>query len=97
MISKFVDEIQEFWKVSYQTDKTAFYLELISVIFTITGSLLLTFGSPNPNMAHVFPVYIFGSLTLAIACWRRKIIWTLILASWFTTMNAIGIIRVFII
>lgn len=90
-------EIKQFWKISYETDHTAFYLELISVIFTITGSLLLTFGSPTPNMAHVFPIYIVGSLTLAIACWRRKILWTLVLASWFTIMNLIGNIRVFML
>jgi hypothetical protein len=34
---------------------------------------------------------------LAIACWRRKIIWTFVLASWFTTMNLIGNIRVFLL
>jgi hypothetical protein len=96
-MKKFTKEIKQFWKYSYESDQTAFYLELISVAFTITGSLLLTFGSPHPNMAYVFPVYIFGSLTLAIACWRRKIIWTFVLASWFTTMNLIGNIRVFLL
>jgi len=96
-MQKLIKEIKQFWKVSYETDKIAFYLELVSVAFTITGSLLLTFGSPHPNMAHVFPVYIFGSATLAIASYRRKIIWTLVLASWFTTMNLIGNIRVFLL
>lgn len=97
MPRKLLREIKEFWRVSYDSDRIAFYLELISVFFTIMGSLLLTFGSPNPNMAQVFPLYLIGSSTLAVACWRRKIIWTLVLASWFTAMNVIGNIRVFLL
>tara|TARA_E500000178_G_scaffold311356_1_gene327196 strand:- start:336 stop:617 length:282 start_codon:yes stop_codon:yes gene_type:complete len=89
--------IKEFWATSYNTDKTAFYLEIISVAFTIIGSCVLTFTSPEPIMEYVFPVYLVGSLTLAIACWRRRIIWTLVLASWFTIMNVIGNIKVFVL
>jgi hypothetical protein len=80
-----------------ELDKTAFYLEIISVAFTIAGSVILTFTSPYPIMEYVFPVYLVGSCTLAIACWRRRIIWTLVLASWFTIMNVIGNIKVFLL
>jgi|TARA_A100001391_G_scaffold204408_2_gene199975 hypothetical protein len=89
--------IKEFWVTSYKTDKIAFYLEIISVIFTILGSCVLTFTSPEPIMEYVFPVYLVGSVTLAIACWRRRIIWTLVLASWFTLMNIIGNLKVFVL
>ena len=89
--------LKEFWVNSYNTDKTAFYLEIISVAFTIAGSVILTFTSPYPIMKYVFPVYLVGSCTLAIACWRRRIIWTLVLASWFTIMNVIGNIKVFLL
>ena len=89
--------LKEFWVNSYNTDKTAFYLEVISVAFTIAGSVILTFTSPYPIMEYVFPVYLLGSSTLAIACWRRRIIWTFVLASWFTIMNIIGNIKVFLL
>ena len=89
--------LKEFWVNSYNTDKTAFYLEVVSVAFTIAGSVRLTFTSPYPIMEYVFPVYLVGSSTLAIACWRRRIIWTLVLASWFTIMNIIGNIKVFLL
>jgi len=46
-------------------------------------------------MSLVFPIYLIGSITLAIGSYRRRIIWTTVLASWFTIMNAIGIIKVF--
>tara|TARA_B100001758_G_C18190629_1_gene494394 strand:+ start:270 stop:548 length:279 start_codon:yes stop_codon:yes gene_type:complete len=87
--------LKEFWVTSYRTDKLAFYLEVFSVSVTIAGSWLLTFTSPEPNMQWIFPLYLLGSTTLAYASFRRRIIWTCFLASWFTIMNVIGNIRVF--
>jgi len=89
--------IRDFWIQSYRTDQTAFWFELVSVIFTIAGSCILTFTSPNPIMEWVFPLYLIGSTTLAIGSYRRRIIWTTILASWFTIMNVIGNFKVFVI
>ena len=87
--------LKEFWVESYITDKRAFYLEVFSVAVTVWGSALLTFTSPGPDMKWVFPLYLLGSTTLAYAAYRRRIIWTCFLASWFTIMNVIGNIRVF--
>ena len=87
--------LKEFWVTSYKTDKLAFYLEVFSVAVTIAGSYLLTFTSPGPDMKWIFPLYLMGSSTLAVAAFRRRIIWTCVLASWFTIMNVIGNIRVF--
>ena len=40
--------------------------------------------------------YFYGIAgTLAYAAYRRRIIWTCVLGSWFTIMNVIGNIRVF--
>ena len=87
--------IKDFWLKSYRSDKIAFWFELISVVFTIIGSYLLTFTSPEPTMRLVFPIYLIGSITLAIGSYRRRIIWTTFLAGWFTIMNIIGNIKVF--
>ena len=87
--------LKEFWVTSFKTDKVAFYLEVFSVSVTIAGSFLLTFTSPGPDMRLVFPLYLMGSSTLAVAAYRRRIIWTCVLASWFTIMNIIGHFRVF--
>jgi len=89
--------LKEFWVTSYKSDKLAFYLEVFSVTVTIAGSYLLTFTSPGPDMRLVFPLYLMGSSTLAVAAWRRRIIWTCTLGSWFTIMNLIGNYRVFIL
>ena len=88
--------LKEFWVTSYKTDKLAFYIEVFSVAVTIAGSYLLTFTSPEPDMKWIFPLYLMGSSTLAVAAFRRRIIWTCVLASWFTIMNVIGNFRVFL-
>mgnify|MGYP001175959340 CR=1 FL=1 len=87
--------LKEFWVTSYKTDKLAFYLEVFSVAVTVAGSCILTFTSPQPEMTLVFPLYLMGSSTLAIASFRRRIIWTCVLGSWFTIMNVIGNYKVF--
>jgi len=91
----FFQLLKEFWVTSYKQDKIAFYLEVFSVSVTIAGSYLLTFTSPGPDMRLIFPLYLLGSSTLAYASYRRRIIWTCVLASWFTIMNIIGNFRVF--
>ena len=88
--------LKEFWVTSYKTDRLAFYLEVFSVVVTVAGSYLLTFTSTGPDMRWIFPLYLLGSSTLAYASWRRRIIWTCVLASWFTIMNIIGNFRVFL-
>jgi len=87
--------IAEFWTQSYRTDRVAFYFELISVIFTIFGSLALTFTSPHPKMWIVFPLYLIGSSTMAYSAYRRRNLWITTLAGWFTVMNCIGNYLVF--
>ena len=87
--------VKEFWIKSYRTDKIAFYYEFISLIFTLVGSITLTFTSPYPHMNFVFPFYLVGSSTMAYSAYRRKNLWLTILASWFTIMNCIGNYRVF--
>ena len=87
--------IKEFWIKSYRTDNTAFYYELISLIFTVAGSVMLTFTSPHPKMNLVFPLYLIGSVTMAYSAYRRRNLWITMLASWFTLMNCIGNYLVF--
>ncbi len=88
--------LKEFWVNSYNSDPTAFYFEVVSVAFTIVGSCVLTFTSPNPIMSVVFPIYWVGSSTMLYAGIRRRQIWLSTLTAWFTTMNTIGLYKVFI-
>jgi hypothetical protein len=89
--------LKEFWVSSYKSDKLSFWFELVSVSFTIAGSCFLTFTSPNPIMSIVFPLYLIGSSTLLVAAIRRRQIWLCTLTSWFTLMNIIGNLKVFVL
>ena len=89
--------LKEFWVNSYKTDKEAFWYELLSVTVTIIGSCILTFTSPQPLMHYVFPLYLLGSSTLCYASYRRRQIWIVVLSGWFTIMNIIGNLKVFVL
>jgi membrane protease YdiL (CAAX protease family) len=88
--------LKEFWVNSYKTDQVAFWNELFSVILTIIGSCILTFTSPHPTMHYVFPLYLLGSGALCYASYRRRNIWIVVLSGWFTIMNIIGNLKVFL-
>ena len=88
--------LKEFWVNSYKTDQVAFWNERVSVTFTIVGSCILTFTSPHPTMHYVFPLYLIGSGTLCYASYRRRQIWIVVLSGWFTLMNIIGNLKVFL-
>ncbi len=74
-----IDRVVQFWQHSYHSDKFAFYVELVSVIFTVAGSTLLAFSAAAPDMRIVYPLYLVGSVTGVISAWRRKMAWIMLL------------------
>jgi len=85
-----MQKITEFWIKSYNSDKIAFWFELVSFIFTIVASLTLAFTANNPNMALVYPGFFIGSVTGVYAFWRRRLAWPLVLTSYFACVNVFG-------
>jgi len=85
-----MQRIIEFWTNSYQSDRIAFWFELISFIFAIGSSLTLAFTAKNPNMALVYPGFLIGSITGAYAFLRRGLAWPLMLTSYFACVNVFG-------
>ena len=82
--------IIDFWSSSYRSDSVAFVFELISFVFTVVASLILAVTAYNPNMVIVYPIFFVGSFTGAYACYRRKLVWPLMLTSYFVVINAFG-------
>ena len=62
-----MDAIRNFWLNSYHSDRTAFYFELVSFIFTVGASLTLAFNARDPNMLIVYPGFFVGSITQCYA------------------------------
>ncbi len=75
---------------SYHHDKIAFYFELVGMLFTITGSMILALTAKDPNMLVIFPFYLIGSATGLYAYYRKQAIWTIVLTAYFVVINIIG-------
>ena len=82
--------ISDFWLNSYYSDRTAFFFELISFIFTVSASLTLAIHAKNPNMLIVYPGFFVGSITQAYASYRRGAAWVMLLTMYFAIVNVFG-------
>jgi uncharacterized membrane protein YccC len=85
-----LQSIKNFWLNSYYSDKTAFYFELISFIFTVSASLTLAITARDPNMLIVYPGFFVGSVTQAYASYRRGAAWVFLLTTYFACVNVFG-------
>jgi len=85
-----LQKIKSFWLHSYNTDRIAFFCELISFIFTVGASLILAFTADNPDMTIVYPGFFIGSLTAIYAYYRRKLAWPMTLTMYFAVVNVFG-------
>jgi hypothetical protein len=85
-----VNSIIDFWKSGYKSDKIAFYLELLSFIFTVGASATLAFTADAPDMRIVYPFFFIGSVTGCLGYYRRKLAWPMLLTGWFVIVNVFG-------
>lgn len=92
MLSFMWYKVIDFWKSSYDSDKVAFFVELVSVIFTIIGSTTLAISAASPDMRIIYPLYFVGSVTGMISSYRRKMAWIFLLCGYFSVANIFGFI-----
>lgn len=85
--------IFKFWKKSYLSDKTAFYLEMLSFVFTVIASMMLAITAKNPDMSLIYPGFFIGSLAGMIAYYRRGLGWPMLLTGYFIVINIVGFAR----
>jgi len=85
-----LNKVIEFWLNSYHSDKTSFYLELISFVFTVGASLTLALNADAPDMRIVYPGFFIGSLTAVFAYKRRQLVWPFLLTMYFAFVNVLG-------
>ena len=82
--------ILDFWSNSYNSDKIAFFFELVSFIFTVGASLTLAINADSPNMLIVYPGFFVGSVTQCYAAYRRGAAWVMLLTFYFAVVNVFG-------
>lgn len=85
-----MQKIKNFWLNSYESDKTAFYFELVSFVFTVAASLTLAINARDPNMLLVYPGFFVGSITQCYASVRRGAAWVTLLTFYFSCVNIFG-------
>ena len=85
-----LEQIKSFWINSYQSDRIAFYFELVSFIFTVGASLTLAVNARDPNMLVVYPGFFVGYVTQCYAAYRRGAAWVMMLTFYFSIVNVFG-------
>ena len=85
-----IDRIKYFWIQSYLSDRKSFYIELISVFFTVTASMSLAISAEDPDMARIYPLFFVGSVTQCYASLRRGMAWVMMLTGYFACANVFG-------
>ena len=85
-----INRIKDFWVDSYTSDKTAFYFELVSFVFTVYASLTLALTANDPNLLIVYPGFLVGSVTQCYAAFRRGAAWVMLLTGYFAIVKVFG-------
>ena len=92
-----VNTVINYFKESYKQSKVAFYCELCEAVLVGGASATLTFTVLDPATKVFVPMYFVGSMMGVISTTIRKAAFATILKSWFTIMNAIALVKLFLI
>lgn len=85
-----MQKIREFWSASFRSDPRAFLLEMISFIFTVSGSAIMAITADAPNMRIIYPLFFVGATTQAYASYRRGSAWIMLVTTYFAILNIFG-------
>ena len=92
-----LNTVKNYFKESYKQSKVAFYCELCEAVLVGGASATLTFTVLDPATKVFIPMYFVGSMMGVISTTIRKAAFATILTSWFTIMNAIALVKLFLI
>ena len=85
-----VDKVRSFWLRSFESDRTAFYFELVSFIFTVGASLTLAITALDPDMTIVYPMFFVVATTQCYASYRREAAFVMMITGYFSIINVYG-------
>ena len=92
-----LNTVINYFKESYKQSKVAFYCELCEALLVGGASATLTLTVLDPATKVFVPMYFVGSMMGVISTTIRKAAFATILTSWFTIMNAIALVKLFLI
>ena len=85
-----------FFKESYRLSPFAFWCETGETILLVGASAVLTFTVLDPATWIFVPMYLVGSILGIISSVIRKVAMVIFLCSWFTLMNLVALITLFL-
>ncbi len=88
--------VMNYFKESYKQSKVAFYCELCEALLVGGASATLTLTVLDPATKVFIPMFFVGSIMGVISTTIRKAAFATILTSWFTIMNAIALVKLFL-
>jgi len=82
--------MKKFWIGAYRVNPLLFWLELVAVLFTVSGSLILAINAKNPDMSVVYPLFFVGSCLQVWVSYHRHAAWIMVLTMYFMVVNILG-------
>lgn len=82
--------IRAYWISSYNYNPLVFWIEMAATISVVTGSFIIAYTVLDLDPITFIPFYTFGSICSFIAAIIRRAVWVIVMTSWFTAMNLIG-------
>lgn len=86
-----IRKIVEFCAHSYHSDRISFTCELISLVFAVIASMILAVTAEEPNMKIIYPGFFISCTAATIGYYRRKLVWPMILTSYYMVVNIFGL------
>jgi hypothetical protein len=92
-----IKKIKGFFEESRNLSPIAFYCEMGEAILLISASAILAFTILDPATTLFVPLYLVGSILGIISAVYRRAAFVILLCSWFTAMNFIALVQLFIL
>jgi len=70
---------------------------MISAITVMIGSFILTYTVLDPRPDIFVPFSFIGSVTGLIGAYMRQAAWVVVLTAWFSMMNIIALLQLFVL
>jgi len=86
-----IKDMKGMWCHLWYTDQLRFWLGAIGTIASIIASATLNFTILEPNMWVILTFYTIGSVCLGITSYMIKDSWMILLMSWYTLINTVGV------
>ena len=91
-----ITKVKNFVRESYEQSRVGYFCEMAEATLLISASAVLTYTVLNPATKIFIPLYFVGSILGIISAIIRKAAFVIVLCTWFTTMNAIALWRLFL-